>query len=121
MKIFSRDIDLINNRIIYNIFSIRIKRKIKKENVKNKIKEIEVLIKNNKNKNVFLLQDYLGGDCVECIDAYSLFQYLKNINEEAYYICLKSSNLYKKLSLENLILSKNLFNSSFISYPAFFL
>lgn len=101
MKFLSKNTDLTNNRIIYNIFGIRIKRKINKESVKNKIKEIELLIKNNKDKNIFLLQDYLGADYVECIDAYSLFLYLKSIDEGAYYICLKSSNLYKKLSLEN--------------------
>lgn len=57
----------------------------------------------SKNFNSYLLWDCLVDSNVECIDAFTLFQYLLNNNKDAYYILLKNSFLYQKLYSENMM------------------
>lgn len=80
-----------------------------------KIKIINLIFKIkfsfSKNHNTFLLWDCLTDSNVECIDAFTLFQYLLNNKKDAYYVLLKKSSLYQKLhsanKIENIIVLEN--------------
>ncbi len=69
-------------------------------------KEADYLKKIKKNqkkypKDTYILFDCLGGDMAECIDAYSLFRYMKDAGKKAYYVIMEMSPLYEKLKAEN--------------------
>ncbi len=90
-------------RKIINIFGFKIK--IKKRNIQEK-KERRLIakIKHNQKKypkDSYLLFDCLNGDISECIDAYSLFRYMRGVGKKAYYVIMKEHPLYKQLEKEN--------------------
>ena len=88
------------------IFGVKFKRKIT-------LKEVEdIYVKFlKKNKDKYEHDTYLLSDCLyeqaECIDAYSLFLYMRSRGMKAYYVILKSNPLYEKLlregNIENII------------------
>ncbi|MBQ8751381.1 MAG: glycosyltransferase [Alphaproteobacteria bacterium] len=81
--------------------------KLKVKNIKGVWKKEEKwfkkIIKNQKKypKDTYLLFDCLSDKNTECIDAYSLFTYMKEHGYKTYYILLKDNVLYNKLKESN--------------------
>jgi len=80
--------------------------KINRFNRRQKQKEkyyIKKIKKNQKKylKDSYLLFDLLNQDRAECIDAYSLFQYMKSSGKKAYYVLFEDSFLYNELKEQN--------------------
>lgn len=88
---------------VINLAGIRFKFKYLKGQAKLEQKYIDKIIKYQSKypKDTYLLFDCLHDDTVEAIDAYSLFLYMKNRGKKAYYVLLKTSDLYKKLEENN--------------------
>ena len=75
----------------------------------------------NKKHNTYLLWDCLTDSNVECIDAFTLFQYLLNNKKDAYYVLLKDSPLYQKLYSENMMKNIIVLNNTITAKPLEFL
>lgn len=88
---------------VINLAGVRFKFKYLKGQAKLEQKYIDKILKNQNKcpKDTYLLFDCLHDETVECIDAYSLFQYLRSIGKKAYYVLLENSYLYMKLKMEN--------------------
>ncbi len=88
---------------IINIFGFKIKIK-KRSNQEKKERRLIAKIKHNQKKypkDSYLLFDCLNGDISECIDAYSLFRYMRGVGKKAYYVIMEEHPLYKQLEKEN--------------------
>jgi len=88
---------------VINIAGVRLKFKYFKGQFKKEQKFIKKIKKNQKDyqKDCYLLFDCLSDETVECIDAYTLFQYLETLGEKAYYVVLKNTELYHQLEAQN--------------------
>lgn len=88
---------------VINLAGVRFKFKYLKGQAKLEQKYIDKILKNQDKypKDTYLLFDCLNGDICECIDAYSLFLYLRSIGKKAYYVLMKESPQYRKLESEN--------------------
>lgn len=88
------------NRKIVTILGLKIKFKNTPKNLDDFLREFEE--KQQKyEKDCYVLYDCLYDDLAECIDAYSLFCYMKSKGIKAYYVLLRTSSLYKELLAEN--------------------
>ncbi len=103
-----------DNHKVINLCGIKFKFKYyKKEQAKKENEFIKKISKFHKkyHKDSYLLFDALHDSTVECIDAFSLFEYMKSIGKKSYYVVLEDSELYKKLEqqgqLKNIISLKN--------------
>lgn len=120
-NIFS--ITTVPRRKIVTIAGMQIKLKYLKGQYKKEVDFIKKIEQNQKSfpKETYLLFDCLHDSNVECIDAYSLFLYMKNNGENVYYAILRGSKLYSQLEaenrLENIIVIENLSRD----YPGDFL
>lgn len=94
---------------VLTILGVKFKFKYLKGSKKLEQYYINKIKKNQKKypKDTYLLFDCLNGDISECIDAYSLFCYMRSIGLNAYYVVMKQTSLYQELSknnsLENII------------------
>ena len=89
---------------VINICGLKIKFEYyKKEQAKKEHDYINRIEREHKkyHKNCYLLFDCLQDETVECIDAYSLFKYMKSIGKKAYYVVLEDSELYKQLERQD--------------------
>lgn len=103
-----------DNHKVINLCGIKFKFEYyKKEQAKKENEFIKKISKFHKkyHKDSYLLFDALHDSTVECIDAFSLFEYMKSIGKKSYYVVLEDSELYKKLEqqgqLKNIISLKN--------------
>ena len=108
---------------ILTILGIKLKFKYLKGQFKQEEELIKKIKQNQKKypKDSYLLFDCLHDDTVECIDAYSLFEYMLSIGKKAYYVLLKTSELYKKLEAQNKLQNIIVLENSSREYPADFL
>ncbi len=88
---------------VINIAGVRLKFKYLKGQLKKEQNFIKKIKKNQNNfqKDCYLLFDCLHDNTVECIDAYSLFQYMETLGGKAYYVVLKDTELYRHLEAQN--------------------
>ncbi len=120
-NIFS--ITTVPRRKIVTIAGMQIKFKYLKGQYKKEVDFIKKIEENQKDlpKDTYLLFDCLHDANVECIDAYSLFLYMKETGENVFYAVLKGSKLYEQLesenNLDNIIVIENLSRD----YPGDFL
>ena len=75
-----------------------------KVSIKNHLKSWQKSLQKKQAKttqDTYVLFDSLSDASIECIDAYSLFCYMKANNYKAYYIMLKDNRLYNNLKINN--------------------
>lgn len=75
-----------------------------KVSIKNHLKQWQKSLQKKQAKttqDTYVLFDSLSDASIECIDAYSLFCYMKANNYKAYYIMLKDNRLYNNLKINN--------------------
>lgn len=88
-----------SNHKVFNFGGLKIKFRYLKGSKKLEQFYIDKIKKNQKKyqKDTYVLFDCLNGDISECIDAYSLFCYMREIGFNAYYVLMKQTSLYKEL------------------------
>ena len=102
-----------HKKIKITFIGVKINFKYLKEVWKNEKKLLNKIKKNQANfsKDTYLLFDCLHDENTECIDAYSLFCYMKSKNIKSYYVLLEQNKLYKRLKenneLEDVLVIKN--------------